>query len=165
MANTYTLIDKVTVGSGGAASVTFSSIPQTFTDLKILASVRNTNTNNEFALTFNGNATSYSSKVLYGTGSVAASYNGGSTSMDGNPSTPSNYTASVFSNNEIYIPNYTSSNNKSVSMDGVQENNATLSLAQLGAGLWSNSAAITSITLTAALAEFSTFYLYGIKNS
>ena len=159
------LIAKQTVGAGGASSVTFSSIPQTYTDLKILASVRNTNTNNEFALTFNGNATSYSSKVLYGTGSAAASFNGGSTSMDGNPSIPSNYTASVFSNNEIYIPNYTSSNNKSVSMDGVQENNATLSLAQLAAGLWSNSAAITSITLTAALAEFSEIWLYGISNS
>ena len=41
--------------------------------------------------------------------------------------TPSDWTASTFSNVEIYIPNYTSSTYKSWSADGVVENNATIS--------------------------------------
>jgi hypothetical protein len=165
MANTYVAIATVTVGSGGASSIEFTSIPQTYTDLVIKTSNRATTSNNEFLLTFNGSSTSYSSKILYGTGSVAGSFNGGSTSIDGSLTNDSTYTASTFANVEIYIPNYTSSNNKSVSTDGVQETNATYSLAQLAAGLWSNSAAITSITLTRNFAQYSTATLYGIKNS
>jgi len=44
MATTYTLISSVTVGSGGAATMTFSSIPQTYTDLLVRVSARNTST-------------------------------------------------------------------------------------------------------------------------
>jgi hypothetical protein len=77
-------------------------------------------------------------------------------------------TANTFGNVAIYIPNYTSSNNKSISVDGVGENNATTAFADLYAGLWANSSAITSITLyniISDFAEFSTATLYGIKNS
>jgi hypothetical protein len=67
---------------------------------------------------------------------------------------------------EIYFPNYASATNKSFSIDSVTENNATLANQFLTAGLWSNTAAITSITLLAAsgnLAYYSTASLYGIK--
>jgi hypothetical protein len=57
-------------------------------------------------------------------------------------------TANTFGNTEFYIPNYTSSNYKSFSVDGVTENNATAAFA-LYAGLWSNTAAITSFRLNA----------------
>jgi len=162
---TYKLISSITVGSGGASTIDFTSIPATYTDLLIKVSARNTNTDNEFSLKFNGNSSSYSSKVIYGTGSSTGAYNGGSTAMDGNPSLPSSYTANTFSNNEIYITNYISSNYKSVLMSGTQSNNSTTTLTQYGAGLWSNTSAINQVTLSAAFVQYSTASLYGIKNS
>jgi hypothetical protein len=81
---------------------------------------------------------------------------------------PSDYTSSVFSSTDIYIPNYLSSTNKSISTDTVSENNATAVLTLLGSLLWSNSSAITSITLTplaGSFVEHSTAYLYGVSNA
>ena len=169
MANTYVLIASNTVGSGGVSSVTFSSIPQTYTDLVIKASARNTDSGiTYFTLTFNGNTSSYSGIRLEGTGSSSASYNLQTTAgiqpvyIDS-----STYTANTFGNSEIYIPNYTSSNYKSLSSDSVSENNATAANMNMIAGLWSNSSAVTSITLTSIAGNFvqySSFYLYGVRN-
>ena len=167
MANTYTLIEAKTLGSS-TASITFSSIPQTYTDLKLVASTRNNNadTDNNGTISFNSSTSSRSAIFVYGTGSSALSGTdtGGFTWGEvGN-----NATSNTFSNFEIYIPNYTSSNYKSYSNDGVTEQNATRSVQMLVAGLWSNTAAITSITLTPQSYSYlasSTFYLYGIKNS
>jgi hypothetical protein len=164
------LIAKQTVGAGGASSVTFSNIPQTYTDLKLVISGRSSASAGYAAhkLTFNGTAfnTNWSAKGLYGNGASAASENW--TSSDFVWSDAATATASTFASNEIYIPNYTSSNNKSLSADMVTENNGTTAIAYMLAGLWSNTAAISSITLTTAsgtYSEFSTFYLYGISNS
>ncbi len=74
----------------------------------------------------------------------------------------------TFANGEIYIPNYTASVNKSVSIDSVTENNATSAIAALDAGLWANTAAITSINLNGNngnFVQYSTAYLYGIVKS
>ena len=161
MANTYTLINSNTVGSGGVASVTFSSIPATYTDLLLKVSARNTTSSEIFEFGFNGVTTNQSSIYLNGSGSAATS----ATYTLYNRSNPSTSTASTFSNSEIYIPNYAGSTNKSVSIDGANENNATTIYMNIVAGLWSSTAAITSITCTAPFAQYSTFYLYGIKNS
>jgi hypothetical protein len=165
MTTTMQLIAKQTVGSGGAASVTFSNIPQTYTDLKIVCSTRNNSTAEIFDFGFNGVTTNQSSVYLNGSGSSATS---GTYTLFGR-SVQVGATASTFSNNEIYIPNYTSTNAKSVSIDAVNENNATGAYASLVAGLWNpgTQAPITSITFTASgsFVEFSTFYLYGISNS
>ncbi len=45
MPNTMTLIASAVLSSGDQASVTFNSIPQTYTDLKLVCSVRNNRTN------------------------------------------------------------------------------------------------------------------------
>jgi len=77
-------------------------------------------------------------------------------------------TASTFGNAEIYLPNYAGNTNKSASIDMVSEQNATSTYMGLVAPLWSNTAAITSITLTGAsgnLAQYSTATLYGIKKA
>ena len=75
-------------------------------------------------------------------------------------------TANTFSNNSIYIPNYTGSNNKSVSVDSVYENNATTAGQHLVSGLWASSAAITSVKLTEGFGnnwvQYTTATLYGI---
>jgi hypothetical protein len=166
MANTYQLIEAITVGSGGASSVTFSSILGTYTNLKVVCSVRGTAAyvNQSYQMTFNGTSTTgISARRLYGSGSATGSDT--NTTPEG---VGANATANTFANDEFYIPNYTSGNYKSYNIDNVGENNATTAYAMLHAGLWSNTAAITSIVFTASTGSFvanSTFYLYGIKNS
>ena len=167
----YVLIEKVTVGAAGASSISFNSIPQTgYTDLVIKASTRD-NTAYDWGslyLTFNGSSTGYSGIQLSGTGSAAGSSSSsswGTTYANAGRSTGANTTANTFANTEIYIPNYTSSNYKSFSVDAVSENNATAAFAALVGSLWSNTAAITSISLfspSQTLQPYSTFYLYGV---
>jgi hypothetical protein len=84
------------------------------------------------------------------------------------PNIPGNTaTSSTFGNGELYIPNYAGSQNKSSSADVVPEENAVGTYMSLVANLWSNSAAINQITLTADgnLAQHSTATLYGIKKN
>jgi hypothetical protein len=157
-------ISTVTVGSGGAASIDFIGIPQTYTDLVIKVSSRAAAGGaDNYLITFNGLTTGYTFRELGGNGTAASSSNA-SLRLIGlvNGST---MTALTFSNTDIYIPNYTSSNYKSFSADAVTENNLTLSYAQLWANLWSNTAPITSITLTSGnpFAQYSTATLYGIR--
>jgi hypothetical protein len=115
----------------------------------------------------NGSSANLTSIRLYGSGSAAGSDTNDGVNFIANASS----TASTFGNTLIYIPNYLSSNNKSFSVDNVTENNATAALASLIAGLWSNSAAITSIKFeplspqTWTFNEYSTAYLYGISNA
>jgi len=161
----YVLIEKISVGAAGASSVTFNSIPQTgYTDLVIKCSVRNTANVDWTGVYFNGVTTGYSNRAIQGTGAAVSSRN--STDKDLTILTDENaFTASTFGNAEVYIPNYTSANYKSYSVDTVTENNATTAYMELSAQLWSNTAAITSITLNAqssSLAQYSTFYLYGV---
>jgi hypothetical protein len=172
MANTYTLISSVTVGAGGASSIAFSSIPATYTDFKLVLSARTNRsaTNNNCFITLNGSsATNYSDRYLQGSGSAASSASDSaavSAYIGGVPG--STATASTFSNIEIYIPNYAGSSSKSFNVDAVAEDNATAAISNLVAGLWSLTSAITSISIDAAtfsFVQYSTAYLYGIKNS
>jgi hypothetical protein len=169
---TYRKIASVTVGSGGAADIEFISIPATYTDLVVKLSSRSSGTAANGwingALTFNGSGSNYSGILLVGRGDLApASLPNSSTSIDfAFYSSESNTTANTFSNNEIYIPNYASSNNKSVSSDITEETNAARAILGFNAGLWSDSAVITSIKLQNASGNFlqySSATLYGIK--
>lgn len=171
MANTYTLIQSVTVGSGGAASIEFGSIPQTYTDLHLVISGRSVLAANATAIYMrfnNDTGTNYSRRRLHGNGSGTLSATSTDNSLimsvilDGASST-----ASVFSNASVYIPNYTASTQKSVSTDSVTENNATEAYTTFQAGLWTGTAAITSITMLgdANFAQYTSASLYGIKSS
>jgi hypothetical protein len=169
MALTYTLIASNTVGSGGVSRVTFSSIPSTYTDLIVKASVRNTNSG-EFQqrvlISFNGSTADYTLRTLnYAAGSAVSLTRSsfGDNNLSYVPAPDA--TANTFGNFEVYFPNYTSSNFKSISVDGVMENNDSGVYNNLLAGLWSQTAAITSLTFTNNMAQYSSFYLYGIKNS
>jgi len=160
----FVLLEKITVGAAGASSVTFSGIPQTgYTDLVIKYSARTDNSANgdNLSVAFNGSSASFTSRYIAGTGSAAVS--GTLTNYFGY-SNAATSTSNTFSNTEIYIPNYAGSNNKSFSIDTVYENNATAANSILNAGLWSNTAAITSIQISASIAfvQYSTFYLYGV---
>jgi len=168
MTANYVLLEKITVGAAGASSVTFSSIPQTgYTDLVVKASARSDSSSVALLVNFNGNSSSYASLRLYGSGSATFSDTHGSSAQNAivGGVDISTFTSNTFSSVELVIPNYTSANFKSSSADSVTENNATLSWAALGANLWSNTAAITSIALTPGSGNFvqhSTFYLYGV---
>ena len=160
---TYIKIASNTVGAGGVASVTFSSIPATYTDLVIKTSARSS-TGAYLKISFNGSTSTFSNRALFGNGAAAGSF-----------STDPQFTielsalsGSTFGNGETYITNYTSSNYKSYSSDSVTEANATTAYTNIQAGLWSTTTAISSITLTptaGTLAEYSTFTLYGISNA
>lgn len=170
MANTYELIEAQTLVTT-ASSITFSSIPQTYTDLLIKCFVRSNraiNINSYMRLYPNGSSTGITLRALTGNGSSAGSQTESAAGAYVGEINASTSTASTFSSVDIYLPNYTGSNYKSYSVDAVMENNATTAYSALVAGLWSNTAAITSIQLNDALGNFvanSTFYLYGIKNS
>lgn len=172
MANTYIPIATVTVGSGGAANITFSSIPATYTDLKIVISARNSNAGNDATrvqLRFNGASTdaNLTFRRLYGNGSSAASDSGSTGHVAW--SNQSGSTANTFSNIEVYIPNYAGSNAKSFGADGGNENNQTQAYFGMFADLWNSTSAITSINIFSEGGEnwlqYSTATLYGIKNS
>lgn len=170
MATTYTLIDKTEVGSGGTSSITFTSIPTTYTDLLVKLSLRG-NDNSRVAtwinITFNGSSSNRSWKRVYGTGSAALSES--DTTMRLGSVNANASTSNTFGNAELYIPNYLSSNYKSASGDGVAETNATATQLDLNANLWSNTAAINEITFApgdgTGWLQYSSAYLYGIKNS
>lgn len=157
-----------TVGSGGAASITFNNIPQTFTDLKLVVSARtsrNVGVTDDFGIRFNSQNTTYSVTAIQGSGTATSSFRVTGASTVSNIITNSNAsTANAFSSADIYISNYTSANFKSVIIDAVQESNGTESYQRLIAGLWQNTSAITTISLIPdnSFLQHSTFTLYGI---
>jgi hypothetical protein len=167
VANTFIKIQTVTVGAGGAATIDFTSIPQTFTDLKIVVSSRNSANDASYFVRPNGATTNLSARDVRGNGSTTQSIS--DPSIFASHMVASSYTASVFGNGEIYIPNYALSNFKSLSIDGSAENNSSGNTMSLAAGLWSSTAAITSITLIAGsggnFTQYSTATLYCIKSS
>lgn len=160
---TFTLIQPaVTVGAGGAASIDFNTIPGTYTDLVLKISVAKTNGDNVL-ISFNNSTANLSYRLLEGDGASAASYNSTTGRLAFASSTTSNFTSI-----DVYIPNYAGSTNKSYSVDAVSENNATTAYADLTAGLWSNTAAINRVTITAQsglFVQYSSAYLYGVSNA
>ena len=166
-------IATVTVGSGGAANVEFTSIPGTYTHLQIrgIAKDDNTGSLDNLQMQFNSDtAANYKSHFLYGTGSVAAAGVGGSDSVmlaarvtGGN----SSY-ANIFGVFVIDILDYANTNKYKVhrSLSGHDENG--LGEVFFESGLWRNTNAITSIKLYAQdfnWKQYSHFALYGLRSA
>jgi hypothetical protein len=167
MPNTYTKIASVAVGSGGAASIDFTSIPSTYTDLLVKVSGREaTGTSLLFTMQINGVATNQATREVRGSGSAASSGTNTITTLDQNGS---GTTASVFGSADIYIPNYASTSTyKSISVDAASENNATAAYMRLSAALWSQNTAINQLTFYASsgnIAQYSSATLYGISKT
>jgi hypothetical protein len=166
MATTFTKIASVAVGAGGASTMAFTSIPSTYTDLIVKVSARTSATSPEMTITFNGTSASNTDRLLYNYAGTA----GSNTSSPMRASVDmSTQTANTFGNADIYVPNYAGATNKSASIEAVAESNSTTDAYQyLTAGLWSNTAAITTLTLTAVsgtFVQYSTATLYGISKS
>jgi hypothetical protein len=159
-----TLIGTVTVPSGGYPAVSFSNIPQIFTDLCIQWSARSTATGVDdwTNCNFNNNTTGPTLKQLYGDGSSTST--GGGSYFELGREAGGGATSNTFGVCTTYIPNYAGSTYKAWSYDSVGENNGSTAYQFIAAGIWANTAAITSITLSANgnWVEHSTFSLYGI---
>jgi hypothetical protein len=175
MPNTYTLISS-NVLSSSAASVTFSAIPSTYTDLVLRWSSRSDRTTfgTSVVLKINGTSTPYSDTYVGGDGSTAfSSNNAGNAYNYVGDEVGTSQTANTFNSSEIYIPNYAGSTNKPISTFTVNENNAAATQVSIYAiaNLWRSASAITSLSISPLpIASYnfvsgSSFYLYGIKNS
>jgi hypothetical protein len=172
MANTYTLITSATVGSNGASSIEFTSIPNTFNDLHLVYSLRDDSTiaNNDGILTINGSDSSFARNYIYSyTGGTFADNQANNNYIYANTSISR---SSTFTSGSLYIPSYTSNTRKAILLDNVAEDDSTTRFGLLLlAGAWNATpAAITSLKFTPSgsgikYVQYSTFHLYGIKNS
>ena len=170
--NSYESIATYTVGSGGVADVTFSSIPSTYKHLQIRAIARNMHTvvGDTLRVQYNGDtASNYNMHSLYGTGSTAAAYSSGSTNIPPLANVVGgNGLANTFAPFIFDILDYADTNKYKTgrALAGTDQNSASGAEMDLNSILWRSTAAITSIKLyctTANLAQYSHFALYGIK--
>jgi hypothetical protein len=167
-------LGMVSVGSGGSSTITFSSIPATYTHLQIRAIARSTraSVNNVYVnMQINSDTGSnYSYHDLYGDGSTPTA--GAITSANQNyiqRITASTATASVFGTFVIDILDYANTNKYKTlrSLGGFDLNGS--GQIYLVSGLWRNTNAITTLQFTSQatgdFAQYSQFALYGIKGA
>jgi hypothetical protein len=158
------LIETKTL-TGTQATIEFTSIPQDGTDLVILTSLRdNGGTDIGQYISFNGSTSGFSARYLFGNPALGSPVQSGTLARYVG-SVASGNTANTFNSTTIYIPNYSGSRNKTYSVDNVTENNATAANSNIIAGLWENTAAITSFTLSTLTTSWvagSTVSLYKI---
>ena len=173
MPSTYTLISS-NVLTSSAASVTFSAIPSTYTDLVLKGSARSTRVDleGELKLTFNSDtSTNYSKVKLEGNGAGVSTYADTNISYFQTRfySPAANSTSNTFGSFDMYIPIYTSTSNKPFYLDNTSEGNIVDPIDRSAtAGLYRGASGISSINIevyAGNLASGSSFYLYGIKNS
>jgi hypothetical protein len=168
------VIGKVTVGSGGSATIDFTSIPQTYTDLVLKLSLRSTAAGAHGGgaqMNFNNStASEYTFKNIRGSGFTTPGSGAASGTtfirVANNHPTAGN-TSNTFCNSEVYIPNYTLSSHKVTSEDNVEENDTAESYSQFVGGIWTNTNAISRITLTSEatlFAQYSSATLYGVSS-
>jgi hypothetical protein len=155
---TYEPIETETLGTT-ESSVTFSSIPGTYTDLVLVfaGTVGILDNNN---VTFNGDTGSnYSVTRLVGNGSTASSSRGSNLNA-----IQCGEIATSQSNDIIQIQNYS---NSTTYKTLIHRSNNTSQFLKASVGLWRNTAAITSITITngGTYQIGSTFTLYGIASA
>lgn len=174
MATTYELIASTTLGST-TTGIYFGSIPQTYDDLVVVVSSRSNQTGgfSDLNILFNTTSTTpgvtgYSQRHLQGSGSAASSATLSNYAVNAIQPAAGN-TTSTYGSTEFYIPNYTGSSNKSVSFTCVHETNDTTAYIRAGAALWSNTSAITAISIFgSSLADFvsgTSAHLYGITKA
>ena len=144
---TMQVIQHIELGSA-AAVIDFQSIPNTFTDLLLVSSLREDNVSPQLSLEINGSTADRSQRSLYGASELSpTTYSYSDSTIVGGVASRSSSTSNTFSSNSVYIPNYTASIAKSFSVDAVNENNGTAANQWISAGLWNNSAAINRLTI------------------
>jgi len=160
---TMQLIETKTLGTA-ATSIAFTSIPQTYTDLFVLASTRTDFAGTTSELNLQVNSSGGSDRVLYSIPTVAT---GSNSSANIRIVTSANTaTASTFGLTCIYLPNYTSTVAKQVSTESISEGNIAGMSTYMSAAALTSTAAVTTLSLVAAssanIVAGSTVSLYGI---
>lgn len=156
-------IASIEVGSGGSSYLEFTSIPSGYTDLKIEVSCRNANSSGG-ALALTLNSVSATVNRAYGNGNGTTGSDTYAPDGSGMTNT-SGFVANSFASNTFYIPNYTSSNQKLVSIDGVQENNTVDTYLMMFANIVNTTSAVSTIRITPSGSSFGQYTmatLYGI---
>lgn len=170
--NSYESIATVTVGAGGSSSVSFTSIPATYTHLQIRAICKTTaatsNINSIFGQFNSDTGSNYARHFLNGSGSAVGAGSGTSQTSMFFGTNIETLGTSAFAANVIDILDYANTNKYKTtrSLSGVDANGS--GFAQFMSGLWMNTAAVTSITIlpnSDSFIQYSQFALYGIKGS
>lgn len=167
----YESIATVSVGSGGSSTITFSSIPSTYTHLQIRAIARATDSGTGSIgslLKFNSDTTSnYRYHLIEGTGSsVISTASGQIDFIDVIERPRAGETASAYGPMVIDILDYTNTNKyKTIrSLSGFDGNGS--GKVDFFSGVWMSTSAITQIDITnGTFTQYSRFALYGIKVS
>lgn len=160
--NTYVALDKVTVSGTSTGTITFSSIPSTYTDLVLISNLTSS-AQVGCQLTINSTTSGYSTTQVYGSGSAASSNRSSSMSYI-------NYAIGYIDTLTTIICNFMNYSNTTTykTMLLRKSNGSTAASTYVSAetALWSNTSAINRIDITLASGYFvagSTFSLYGIK--
>lgn len=160
----YESIQTVTVGSGGAASVSFTSIPSTFKHLQIRGISKNTTSSTDCNITINsGTAAAYRHQMLGDGSSATALATSGNAFliMTANSTVGNTFDASV-----VDFLDYASTNKNKVVRALSGRDLSGSGLLSFGSALWTTTTAISQISIapfSGNLAQYSQFALYGIK--
>jgi hypothetical protein len=170
---THSLIASQTLASA-SATVTFSAISQSYTDLKLIISARASNAGGyaNTTINFNGSGGTYANKLFYGVGTGNSATVGTvfpTAAFIGDIPASGVY-ANTFSNQEIYVTNYKDTNTyKGYYTSSAHEDNQAAAFLEADSGVWLSTAAITSMVISCGnsgqFVTNSMFSLYGINKS
>lgn len=167
MNETMTKISSTTLSSSQSA-VTFSNIPKTYSDLKVVISARNANNNyGGYQVRLNG-LTTGSHRYLRAYNGTSLQTGTVSSMVDVAVLPISSDSANVFSTDTLYIPDYTSAHDKVFYLDSTRDITTVDSVVRMVTGYQTSTIPVTSLVITLdtdLFAAQSTFTLYGIKNS
>ena len=173
--NSYASIQTFTVGSGGTASISFTSIPSTYShlQLRLLARTNRADTNDFMTIRFNGDSGSnYAYHSLYGNGASAGANDTGTST--GTPwsgvTAGGNATASMFGAAVVDVLDYSATTKyKTTRLLSGTDQNGINGRIYFMSNLWQNTAAITTVTIIPThgtlFSEYSSFALYGIRGA
>jgi hypothetical protein len=167
-----TKLATTTVDGSAPTSVTFTNIPQGYTDLKLIVSARSTRSgvdrSNDIFVRLNGISSGYILKCL-GDSPPRSTTSSSDTGMGRIQAPSDDATAGIFGNAEITVHNYSGNRYKIMSADSAQEDSATYAAKWFVSSQVPTTAPITSVTFiadqSATLQQHSTFTIYGIKNA
>lgn len=157
------------VGAGGTTYFNWHTIPQNYTDLMLLISIRSSGNigNRPIGVYFNFTGYPGPTNHQYGTGTgTGTSVTSLSAFMAFGAVNDTAHTSGIFSSHKIYIPNYTSTTFKQVMFESVAENNGAASTQQFGTNLWKQNYPVTSMQFDLSgdtMLQHSSFTLYGIS--
>jgi len=169
----YESISTVTVGSGGASDITFSSIPSTYKHLQIRGILRNSGSTSDIDtyIQFNGDTgNNYAWHGMYGIGSTLDAFYGAPNVnyINGFRSPGGTSSANMFGAGVVDIFDYANTNKYKTTRLLTGDDQGSTGLVVYTSGVWGSTSAITSIKFyfpTGNFVQYSQLALYGIKGA